>query len=141
VSPHNDYSFKSKELIMSKENALAFYKTVTGDDGLIAKIKETKGNQDALLALAKESGYNFAWQDWVDVTTDIMSQNPGEINLSDEELEAVAGGVGQIETMGVCPTFACYTYYCPTRNAAECFPDLGGDIPPPGEVPPPPPRP
>ena len=50
---------------MSKDHALAFIDAAFADDDLVGKIKATHGEPDALLALAKELGYEFSWAEWL----------------------------------------------------------------------------
>ena len=62
-------------------NLNAFLKAVSGDKEFIEKLK--KASPEAIIALAKEKGFAL--------TTDDLKKAAGE--LTDSELEAVAGGV------------------------------------------------
>ncbi len=66
---------------MSEEQINAFLEKVKGDTSLQEKLKEA-ADADAVLAIAKEAGFS--------VSADNLTKAPTE--LSDEELEGVAGG-------------------------------------------------
>ena len=78
---------------MSKENALAFLNAAENDEQLILKIKVTHGNAKALLAIARGLGYDFTWQEWIQASIQKAQEDDSELNLSDEELRTVAGGI------------------------------------------------
>jgi len=68
---------------------------------LLAKLKEDSGLQeqmkgaadlDAAAAIAKEAGFDVSKADW------LKYQAKQTLELSDEELEGVAGGTGKAET-------------------------------------------
>ena len=69
---------------MSLEQLKAFLSKVKGDSSLQEKLKAAK-SQDDVISIAKEHGHEF--------TADKISQ------LSEEELEAVAGGEGPTKIM------------------------------------------
>ncbi len=66
---------------MSEEQLNANLEKVKGDTSLQEKLKEA-ADADAVLAIAKEAGFS--------VSADNLTKAPTE--LSDEELEGVAGG-------------------------------------------------
>ncbi len=66
---------------MSEEQLNAFLEKVKGDTSLQEKLKEA-ADADAVLAIAKEAGFS--------ISADNLTKAPTE--LSDEELEGVAGG-------------------------------------------------
>ena len=67
---------------MSEEQLKAFLEKVQGDTSLQEKIKAA-ADADAVAAIAKEAGFSISADD---LTTKAQSE------LSDEELEGVAGG-------------------------------------------------
>ena len=66
---------------MSEEQLKAFLEKVQGDTSLQEKLKGVS-DADAVTAIAKEAGFS--------VSADNLTKAPSE--LSDEELEGVAGG-------------------------------------------------
>ena len=68
---------------MSEEQLKAFLEIVKGDTGLQEKLKAA-ASPEAAIAIAKEAGFAITAED-------IQSMESGEV--SDEELEAAAGGV------------------------------------------------
>ena len=68
---------------MSKEQLKAFLEKVKGDTSLQAKIKAAT-DEDAVVEIAKEAGFM--------ISVDALSQ--AQTELSEEELEGVAGGTG-----------------------------------------------
>ena len=67
---------------MSEEQLKAFIEKVKGDTSLQEKLK-TAADADAVTAIAKEAGFSISADDI----------NKAQSELSDEELEGVAGGV------------------------------------------------
>ena len=67
---------------MSKEQLKAFLKKVESDTSLQEKMKAA-GDADAVIALAKEVGFMISAEDIADASSE----------LSEEDLESVAGGV------------------------------------------------
>ena len=76
---------------MSEEQLKAFLEKVKGDTSLQEKLKAA-GSADGVLAVAKEAGFS--------ISADAIQKAKAE--LSDEQLEAVAGGKGQILWTVVC---------------------------------------
>ena len=77
---------------MSEEQLTALLAKLKEDAGLREKLQGA-GDLDAFLAIAKEAGFSFSKADW------LKYQAQQTLELSDEELEGVAGGtvgVGQI---------------------------------------------
>ena len=67
---------------MSEEQLKAFLEKVQVDTILQEKLKAA-ANADAVTAIAKEAGFSISADDWKNAQSE----------LSDEELEGVAGGV------------------------------------------------
>ena len=91
--------------LMSEEQLKAFLELVKADTSLQEKLKAA-ANPDAVVAIAKEAGFSIS-------ADDIKMAQP--IELSEEELEGVAGGY-YVETEGT-NGGACGTI-CP--NKAHC---------------------
>jgi predicted ribosomally synthesized peptide with nif11-like leader len=89
---------------MSEEQLSALLAKLKEDAGLREKL-EGAGDLDAALAMAKEDGFDMSKADW------LKYQAKETFELSDEELEGVAGGVTQT-----------YDYTCHTgkRCGAMC---------------------
>ena len=68
---------------MSEEQLKAFLEKVQGDTSLQEKLKAA-ADADAVTAIAKEAGFN--------VSADDLTKAQSGVQLSDEELEGVAGG-------------------------------------------------
>ena len=66
---------------MSEEQLKAFLEKVQVDTSLQEKLKAA-ANADAVTAIAKEAGFSISADDWKNAQSE----------LSDEELEGVAGG-------------------------------------------------
>ena len=92
---------------MSEEQLNAFLEKVKGDTSLQEKLKAA-ASPDAVVEIAKEAGFAITAED-------IQSMQSQSRELSDEELEAAAGGIYGDETIacrtndvGNCPR----TYHC-----------------------------
>ena len=72
---------------MSEEQLTALLAKLKEDAGLQEKLKGA-ADLDAAVALAKEAGFDVSKADW------LKYQAKQTIELSDEELEGVAGGLG-----------------------------------------------
>ena len=70
---------------MSEEQLKAFLERVKGDTNLQEKLKGAS-DADAALAIAKEAGFAMTAED-------IQSMQSATTELSDDELEGVAGGI------------------------------------------------
>ena len=70
---------------MTEEKLSAFIDAVKGDAGLQEKIK-VAADIDAVMAIAKEAGFDVSKADWIKH----QARQSGE--LRDEELEGIAGG-------------------------------------------------
>jgi predicted ribosomally synthesized peptide with nif11-like leader len=70
---------------MSEEQIAALLAKIKDDAGLQEKLKGA-ADLDAAVALAKEAGFDVSKADW------LKYQAKQTIELSDEELEGVAGG-------------------------------------------------
>ena len=73
---------------MSEEQLKAFLEKVKGDTSLQEKLKAA-ADSDAVLAIAKEQGFVISFDD--------LKSTQSEV--SDEELEGVAGGVINLSTV------------------------------------------
>ena len=71
---------------MSEEQLSALLAKLKDDAGLQEKLKGA-ADLDTAIALAKEAGFDVSEADWLK-----YQQGMGEEELSDEELEGVAGG-------------------------------------------------
>ena len=75
---------------MSEEQLSAFLAAVKEDPGLQEKLKGA-ADLDAAVAIAKEAGFNVSNAEW------LRYQAKKTLDLEDEELEGVAGGMGDEE--------------------------------------------
>ncbi len=73
-------------LEMSEEQLAALLAKLKDDTGLQEKLR-TAADLDAVLAIAKDAGFDISKADW------LRYQAKQIIELSDEELEGVAGGI------------------------------------------------
>jgi predicted ribosomally synthesized peptide with nif11-like leader len=98
---------------MSQENVKAFYEVVKKDQGLqgkIAQVAQTspKEVEATVIKLAGEKGYQFTLDEVKTFAKNLAATMPTNGELSDSELEAVAGGKGghtKVE-WGVCSACA-----------------------------------
>jgi predicted ribosomally synthesized peptide with nif11-like leader len=95
---------------MSEEQLTALLAKLKDDAGLQEKLKGAADLDDAV-AMAKEAGFEVSKAEW------LRYQAKQALELSDEELEGVAGGkevTNRLDTMGECG--------CPksTNNAYTC---------------------
>ena len=84
------------------EKVTQFYEALANDVGMIeraAKLKETFGEQpdkaavnNAIIAFAKAEGYDFTAEE-LTVYAEALPKPQGAAELTDDELEAVAGGI------------------------------------------------
>jgi predicted ribosomally synthesized peptide with nif11-like leader len=80
---------------MSEEQLTALLAKIKEDAGLQEKLKGA-ADLDAAIALAKEAGFDVSKADW------LKYQAKQTIELSDEELEGVAGGFSCGRAGGSC---------------------------------------
>jgi predicted ribosomally synthesized peptide with nif11-like leader len=84
---------------MSEEQLTALLAKLKDDAGLREKLQDA-ANIDAALALVKEAGFDVSKAEW------LKAQAITTLELSDEELENVAGGVSgngcTISQVGLC---------------------------------------
>jgi predicted ribosomally synthesized peptide with nif11-like leader len=80
---------------MSEEQLAALLAKLKDDDALREKLQGA-GDLDAVAALAKEAGFDVSKVDW------LKHQTQQTQDLSDEELEAVAGGMNIFECILQC---------------------------------------
>ena len=83
---------------MSEEQLTALLAKIKEDAGLQEKLKGA-ADLDAAVALIKEAGFDVSKADW------LKYQGEQTLELSDEELEGVAGGES-------CPYTECGSYPC-----------------------------
>ena len=74
-------------LVMSEEQLAALLAKLKDDEGLQEKLKGAS-DLDAVLVIAKEAGFDVSKADW------LKYQAQRTLELSDEDLEKVAGGGG-----------------------------------------------
>jgi predicted ribosomally synthesized peptide with nif11-like leader len=84
---------------MSQENVKAFYEVVKKDQGLQGKITQMaqtnpKEVEAMVIKLAGEKGYQFTADEVKTFAKELAATMPKNGELSDNELEAVAGGKG-----------------------------------------------
>ena len=72
-------------LEMSEEQLAALLAKLKDDEGLQEKLKGAS-DLDALLVIAKDAGFDISKADW------LRYQAQQTVELSDEELEGIAGG-------------------------------------------------
>ena len=78
---------------MSEEQLTALLAKLKEDAGLQEKLKGA-ADLDAAVALAKEAGFDVSKADWLKYQAKQTIELSSTIELSDEELEGVAGGTG-----------------------------------------------
>ena len=76
---------------MSEEQLAALLAKLKDDAGLQEKIKGA-ADLDAAVAIAKEAGFDVSKADWLKYQATKVLDKKQTIELSDEELEGVAGG-------------------------------------------------
>ncbi len=74
---------------MSIENARAFYERVATDEAFREQLRNV-ANDEQGQNIIQEAGYDFTPEDWNMMSEQLSQSNESE--LSDAELEAVAGG-------------------------------------------------
>ena len=73
-------------LAMSEEQLAALIAKLKDDEGLQEKLKGA-ADLDAVLVIAKDAGFDVSKADW------LRYQAQQTVELSDEELEGIAGGI------------------------------------------------
>ena len=76
---------------MSEDQLKAFVEKVKGDTSLQEKLTAAS-DADAVVSIAKEEGFSISIDD-IKAQLLELSDEAGDVELSDEELEGVAGGV------------------------------------------------
>ena len=76
---------------MSEEQLTALLAKLKEDEGLLEKLKGA-ADLGAAVAIAKEAGFDVSKADW------LKHQARQTLELTDEELEGVAGGKGVVAT-------------------------------------------
>ena len=77
---------------MSEEQLTALLAKLKDDVGLQEKLKGA-ADLDAAVALAKDAGFDISKADWLKYQAQQTFQAQQTLELSDEELEGVAGGI------------------------------------------------
>jgi predicted ribosomally synthesized peptide with nif11-like leader len=85
---------------MSEQQLTALLAKIKDDAGLREKLQGAP-DLDAALALVKEAGFDVSKAEW------LKAQASQTLELSDEELEGVAGGFGAIAGNPVNTVFPC----------------------------------
>ncbi len=80
---------------MSMESAVAFYERLESDTELTARIQELQTREAIGRYVREELEYDFSLEEMQKV---IFERHP---EITDEELEAVVGGLGTLETLGI----------------------------------------
>jgi len=90
-------SFTPQHLQAMSEEQLADLLAKLKDDARLQEKLKGAPDLDAAVAMAKEAGFDVSKADW------LKYQAKQTLELSDEELEDVAGGVGKTHTArGIC---------------------------------------
>ena len=94
---------------MSIENVKNFYGKMETDPTLVQKVQQGQGDGlDVLVAVGNESGYEFSRSDAEQFLSDQAGAGAPEAEMSDQQLEAVAGGgKGWLSFGGTCNTAIC----------------------------------
>ena len=80
---------------MSEEQLAALLAKLKDDAGLQEKLKGAADDLDAVAAIAKEAGFDISKASW------LRYQANQTLELSDEELEVIAGGMGTYEELEI----------------------------------------
>ena len=80
---------------MSMESATAFYDKLESDTELTARIQELQTRKAIGQYVREELGYDFSSEEMQKV---IFERHP---EITDEEMEAVVGGLGTLETLTI----------------------------------------
>ena len=92
---------------MSIETVKSFYNKMENDASLVEQVQQSQGDGlDALVAVAKENGYEFNRSDLEQFYSSEAGAGAPEAEMSDQQLEAVAGG-GWLSFGGTCNTAIC----------------------------------
>jgi predicted ribosomally synthesized peptide with nif11-like leader len=98
---------------MSKETVIKFFTAVDKSPELQRQIKpldeqgDERGGANKLLEIATKAGYAFSLEDLRGVVKDRNEQMMPSSELSEKDLEQVAGGMGATDC--VCTEECCYT--------------------------------
>jgi predicted ribosomally synthesized peptide with nif11-like leader len=84
---------------MSEEQLAALLAKLKDDAGLQEKLKGA-ADLDAVLAIAKDAGFEISKAAW------LRYQANQTLELSDEELERVAGGIFEVPVSMHCPSWS-----------------------------------
>lgn len=76
---------------MSVESASAFYQRVTTDEVFRTQLQNTASEERT--AIIQAAGYNFTPEEWETATAQILETATGDRELSETDLEAIAGGI------------------------------------------------
>lgn len=110
---------------MSKQQVVEFFQTASKDEALAEKLKVST-SPSSILAIAAEYGYEFTEEELVQCEREQLEAFWNEDNeLSDQQLEAVAGGaatdtVVPVPQSYICPSIhkgsPCHTRRCLTNG-------------------------
>ncbi len=110
---------------MSIENVKNFYGKMESDEKLVEKLQQSQGDGlEALVAVAKESGYDFSQAEAQQYLSAQAGAGAPEAQLSDEQLETVAGGGGSFG--GTCNTAICTITHNTSGPDGRCDPTKSG---------------
>ena len=84
---------------MSVESAEAFYQRVTTDEAFRTQLQSAASEERT--AIIQEAGYDFTPEEWEAATAQILEATEVDRELSDADLESVAGGVSMVALYGL----------------------------------------
>ena len=103
--------------VMSEEQLTALLAKLKEDTGLLEKLKGA-GDLDSAVAIAKDAGFDVSKTDW------LKYQAKQKLELSDEELEGVAGGKSTVDYVTPAASIVAGAYTCFSPFSGVC--DEGG---------------
>ena len=106
-------------LLMSKEQFAAFVEAVKSDDSLKIKLAEA-ADFASICAIAETTGCQISEED-------LQTYEPSE-DLSDDELEAVAGGFGRLPGVSLPPGLDALKGAVPNLDPDKLAINLNGDV-------------
>lgn len=113
---------------MSIETVKSFYNKMENDATLVQQVQQSQGDGlDALVAVAKNNGYEFSRSDLEQYYSLEAGAGAPEAELSDQQLEAVAGG-GWLSFGGTCNTAICTITKNSSGGGGSCDPSKSGRI-------------
>ena len=106
-------------LLMSKEQFAAFVEAVKSDESLKAKLAEAE-DFASICAIAETTGCQITEED-------LQTYEPSE-DLSDDELEAVAGGFGRLPGLSLPPGLDALKGAVPNLDPEKLAINFKGDV-------------